>query len=217
MTKRTFRRQRRGFSLLECLVAMAILVASLGILIETQAGAAVITMEAERVLLATDLANAKMNEALRYLEEEGFQNSEIHESGDFDDWGDDASNLEFKDTLEDYQWDFWISEIDLALAGDIAGMASELQGSGVMGGGGGGEGGPDLGSVGAGGANPLAGIGMSSEMITEMLTPYIREVRVRVWWGKDAEEAEESGNQVVIVTHQVNPSGIITMGPEGAQ
>ena len=58
---------------------------------------------------------------------------------------------------------------------------------------------------------------MSSEMITEMLTPYIREVRVRVWWGKDAEEAEESGNQVVIVTHQVNPSGIITMGPEGAQ
>lgn len=210
------RRARRGFSLLECLVAMAILVASLGILIETQAGAAVITMEAERVLLATDLANAKMNEALRYLEEEGFQNSEVHESGDFDDWGDEASNLEFKDTLEDYNWDFWISEIDLALAGDIAGMASELQGSGVMGGGGG-DAGPDLGSVGAGGANPLAGIGMSSEMITEMLTPYIREVRVRVWWGKDSEEAEEKGNQVVIVTHNVNPSGIISMGQEGTQ
>jgi len=197
------------------MVALAILVVSVAVLIETQGSAAKITREAERVITATDLANAKMNETLLFVEEEGFTNNDIHDSGDFDDFGDEAFDLAFGEELSEFHWEFWVSEIDLALAGDIAGMASELESSGVIGGGGGGDGGPASLLGGAdGGGSPLANLGISSEMITEMLTPYIREVRVRVWWGEDSDEAEERGDEIVIVTHLVNPTGTVFAGSE---
>lgn len=209
--------RQRGFSLLEVMVALAILVVSLAILIETQASSAVITRESERVILATDLAYAKLNEAVMFVEEEGFkQVAEVSDNGDFDDFGDEASNLDFKDELEDYHWEYWISEVDLALAGDIAGMAEELQGSGVIGGGGDdGPAPPGMAALGGEGGNPFGALGVSSEMITEMLTPYIREVRVRVWWGKDSDEAEERGDEVVVVTHIVNPTGVTSLEEGG--
>jgi len=205
------RRFRRAFSLLEVMVALAILVVSLAILVETQASSAIVTREAERIILASDLAQAKMNEAVLFVEEEGFKQGD---RGDFDDFGDEASNLDFKDELEDYHWEYWVSEVDLSLAGDIAGMAQELSGSGEFGDAG--EGGPDMGGMG-GGSNPLAAIGMNSQVITEMLTPYIREVRVRVWWGKDSKEAEERGDEVVVVTHLVNPTGVVSLGSEAPE
>ena len=63
------RRFRRAFSLLEVMVALAILVVSLAILVETQASSAIVTREAERIILASDLAQAKMNEAVLFVEE----------------------------------------------------------------------------------------------------------------------------------------------------
>jgi len=207
-----FQRRRRGFSLLEVMVALAILVVSMVVLVETQSSAALITLEAERVITATDLANAKMNETLLLVEEEGFTNNDVSESGDFDDFGDDAFDLAHGDELKNYHWEFWVSEIDLALAGDIAGMASELESSGVIGGAGGGD--AAAGGAAAGGGDPLANLGLSSEMITEMLTPYIREVRVRVWWGEGSDEAEERGDEVVVVSHLVNPTGTVFAGDE---
>jgi general secretion pathway protein I len=206
------RTSRRGFSLLEVMVALAILVVALGILVETESTAAMMTLEAERVLTATDLANAKMSEAMLYMEEEGFQNSQVYESGDFDEWGDDAiQGSDFARELEDYHWEYWISEIDLQLAGDLAGMASELQTSGAFGGSTAPANGDIAGDAGAqgGGMDALGALGMNSEMITQMLTPFIREVRVRVWWGKDSEKAEEDGTDVVVVSHTVNPTGVV--------
>ncbi len=194
------------------MVALAILVVSMVVLVETQSSAALITLEAERVITATDLANAKMNEALLFVEEEGFTNSDIHETGDFDEFGDDAFDLAFGEELSSYHWEYWVSEIDLALAGDIAGMASELNSSGVIGGGGGDAAASPLG--GEGGGSPLESLGISSEMITEMLTPYIREVRVRVWWGEKSDDAEERGDEIVVVTHLVNPTGTVFAGAE---
>ena len=210
--QRIGRRARRAFSLLEVMVALAILVVSLSILVETQASSALITREAERVITASDLAYAKMNTAILYVEEEGFQQNDQHETGDFDDFGDEASNLDFKDELEDYHWEYWISEVDFELAGDIAGMANELKGSGVFGGAG--EGAP-MDMAGMGGAAGGLGALMSPEMISEMLTPYIREVRVRVWWGKDSKTAEEQGDEVIVVTHMVNPTGVVSLEQEG--
>jgi hypothetical protein len=156
-----------------------------------------------------------LNEALLFVEEEGFKQGDHSDRGDFDDFGDEAANLDFRDELEDYHWEYWVSEVDLSLAGDIAGMAQELQGSGEFGSSG--EGGPDMSSVGGGGSNPLAAIGMNSQVITEMLTPYIREVRVRVWWGKDSAEAEDRGDEVVVVTHLVNPTGVVSLGEEAPE
>lgn len=208
-------RSRRAFSLLEVMIALAILAVSLAILLETQASAALVTRESERVIIASDLAYAKLNEALLSVEEDGFQQTQVSESGDFDDFGDDATRMDVGDELEGYHWEYTVTEIDLEMAGDLAGMASQLQSSGVIGAAQP-EGAPSIADA-AGGANPLEALGMSPDMISDMLTPYIREVRVRVWWGEDSEVAEKRGDEVIVVTHVVNPTGIQAMPQQGAQ
>ena len=206
---------RRGFSLLEVMVALAILVVSLVILVETQATAAFATREAERVITATDLAQAMLAEASMRVEMEGFSgDGEIFERGDFDDLGDEALNVEMGAELRDYHWEYAVQEIDVQLAGDIAGMAEGLSG-GAMGG----EDSPvDMDSLSSsipGGAGGLGAL-LSPDMLSQMLGPYIRELRVRVWWGEDSKTAEEQGTEVVIVTHVINPSGsIANIGAQG--
>ena len=51
----------------------------------------------------------------------------------------------------------------------------------------------------------LSDMGIDSDVVTEMLSPYFREVRVRVWWG----ENEDDLDQVELVSHVINPSGTI--------
>lgn len=208
-------RQRRGFSLLEVMVALGILMVSLAVLVESQSGAAVMTRMAEEIITGSDLAQAKINEVLVIVEAEGFQQSDQHESGDFDDFGDDALNLEIGEELENYHWEYWVSEIDLALAGEIAAMMGEVDSTGFLGGGGGGggEGGGGEGgsAADAAGGLGLGALGIGGGQITEMIGPYIREVRVRVWWGDDSERAEELGNEIYVTTHVINPSGVLSL------
>ncbi|MCB9674193.1 MAG: prepilin-type N-terminal cleavage/methylation domain-containing protein [Alphaproteobacteria bacterium] len=209
------RKTRRGFNLLEVMVALSILVVSLVILVETQSTAAFATREAERVVTATDLAEAVMAEAQMRVEMEGFSgDGEIFEKGDFDDLGDEALNVEMGDELEDYHWEYAVQEINVALAGDIAQMAQGLSGGAV-----GGEGNPldseALGAAIPGGAGGLGAL-LSPDMISQMLTPYIRELKVRVWWGDSSDKAEEDGTEVILVTHVINPSGDIANIGAGA-
>lgn len=202
-------RSRRGFSLLEVMVALAILVVSMVILVETQSSAVIMTVEAERMITATDLANAKLTEALLLVEEEGFAPSDVYEDGDFDEFGDDVLDRELGDALEEYHWEFAISEVDLEMVGDIATMAGEVQSA---------MGGEEGGNEAAGsGADAMGAIGLGPEQLTEMIAPHIREVRVRVYWGDDSELAEEEGREVVIVTHVIDPAGAQTAGAELSQ
>lgn len=215
MMRRTF--HRRGFSLLEVMVALAILMMSLVILVETQSTAAWATREAERVVIASDLAEAKMAEALMRVEMEGFTQEEFFEHGDFDDLGEDALNVEMGPHLKDFRWEYAMQEIDVALAGDIAAMAGEALG--------GSEGGDGVGALPGGGGIPglgggLGGLGalLSPEMLSQMLSPYIREVRVRIYWGGDSREAEENGTEIILTTHVINPSGeLVNLGNEAVQ
>lgn len=200
-------RSRRGFSLLEVMIALAILTVSLVILVETQSSAVLLTNEAEKVITATDLAQMKLTEALLRVEEEGFSGSDVYESGDFDDLGDEVLDMEYGRELEDFHWEYAISEIDIDSMGDIASAASTAQS--VMGGGDGAE------AASGGGGNPatdaLGALGFGPEQITQMLGPYIREVRVRVWWGEDTDKAEEDGSEIVVTTHVINPSGVLSL------
>lgn len=202
---------RRGFSLLEVMIALSILTTSVVILVESQSTAAWATREAEKVVTATDLASYKMAEAVLLVETEGFNDSEIYEQGDFDDLGDDVLNLQMGEALEDFHWEFALQEIDIDLAADIAGMAGDMAG-----GEGGEEGGPSIPGLpgGAGGAGGLGAL-MSPGAISEYLGPFIREVRVRVWWGEDSDSAEEDGTEVILVTHVINPSGQLAQPPAG--
>lgn len=205
--------RRRGFSLLEVMVALAILIGSVALLVESQSAAAIMTFEAERYITATDLAVSKMAEARLLVEHEGFQVSDIEEEGDFSDYGGDARGLDFDDQLDDFHWEYSIMEIDLALAGDVASMMSELDGSGMMGGAGddGASMSDAMGAAGGDAMSQFAAIGMSGEALTEMLAPFIREVRVRVWWGEGPDESEESGKEVVLTGHVINPTGIVQL------
>ena len=202
--------RRAGFSLLEVMVAIAVLLVSLVLLMEIQSSAIKMTVEAQRFVVATGLAQEKMAEVLLLVEEEGFGTDDIDEHGDFDDFGDDAVDLEFGESLEDYHWEYWVEEIDLGLAGDLTGMAGEVGGSGYWG-----EGGGEAIEAPESQAPDLSTLGVSSDMITDMLGAYIREVRVRVYWGDSSRLAEKLGNEVYITTHVINPSGQVVPGSEG--
>ena len=203
---------RRGFSLLEVMIALAILTTSIVILVESQSTAAWATREAEKVVIATDLAQYKLSEALLYVETEGFQDNEIYESGDFDDLGDEVLDLQMGDAFEDFHWEYAVQEIDIQLAGDIAAMANEAFGGGDDASGGAGDGAGLAGGLGGAipGMSGMMGALSSPEALSQMLGPYIREVQVRVWWGESSEEAEEYGSEVILITHVINPSGELT-------
>ena len=59
----------------------------------------------------------------------------------------------------------------------------------------------------------LSDIGITPDMISDQLNDYIREVRVRVWWGENKEEM----SQVELLTHVINPSGVVTETEEAAE
>lgn len=189
-------RARAGFTLLEVMIALSILVMSLFILVEIQTSSAVMTAESDRILVATQLALDKMAEVRFLVENEGFSESDVYKEGDFESFGDDALDLEFKE-LADYHFEYLVTEIDLGLGGDLSSVMSNLQGSVGGGADGASTGAPPL---------DIGGLPVSEEMITDMLNPFIRQARVRVWWGEDVEEAEEQGNEVVITTFLIQPN-----------
>lgn len=199
----------RGFTLLEVIVALAIMVMAMTALVETQGNAAQMTLAAQRVVLATDLASHKLNEVLLLMEEEGFTDMDMYETGDFDDLGDDVLNTAFDDALDDYEWEWWVSEIDIGLAGDVAAMTEDLEESGLFKGGSGDASmqGQEMPSAAPTDMPDLGMFGLSPELMTEQLAPFVREVRVRVWWGEDSEEAEKRRDEIYLTTHIVNPTG----------
>jgi hypothetical protein len=200
---------RGGYTLLEVVVSMVILVTSLVLFIQIQASAVEMTTLAEEIVTGTQLAEEKMSEARMRIEMEGVTQKELHEEGDFSELGDDALDLEFGARLDDYHWEYWISEIDLGIAGDLAGMAENLAGTGLVPGADAASnvsGDPDVANVDST-APDLSALGISNEMITEMLGRYVREVRVRVWWGESSREAEERGQEVILTAHAIDPAG----------
>jgi len=210
---------RRGFSLLEVMIAMAILAGSLFVLVNSQTTAYVMTLEAQKMQTATMLAKEKMSQTLLMVESKGFQEGTIEEEGDFSQGlfgGFEAGGLDGQweelndDAFEGYFWVYTVREVELNLDGDIAGMAGDLAGSGYWG---------DQDETqtstddqddqGMG----LDDLGVSQDMLTDYLSPYIREVRVLVWWGQD--DYEESGDYVELVTHIVNPTGqVVPAAPQ---
>lgn len=206
---------RSGFSLLEVMVALAILAGALFVLVNSQTTAYIMTLESQKMTSATMLAKEKMSQTLLMVESEGFQENTIEEEGDFSEGifgGFEAGGLDGQwgdvnaEPFEDYFWVYTVREVELNLNGDIAGMAGDLAGSGYWGDQ------EETQSQTQSSSNDqedqgmgLEDLGVSQDMITDYLSPYIREVRVVVWWGED--DYEESGDYVELVTHIVNPTG----------
>lgn len=203
----TPRRARRGFTLMEVMLATVILVGALAVLVELQATSAQATMEADRIIVGTQLAQEKLTEVRMMVENEGFPEDDVSEKGEFDDFGTDALNVEFQD-LEDYHWEYLVSKVDLEAAGDLTSTANNMMES--------------FGDASAGPPSQtlpdLSQFGVSSDMIAEMLDPFLREARVRVWWGTDdPDEADERGDLVVLTTHIIQPNANVLGSLGGAR
>ncbi len=202
---------RHGFTLLEVMVSLGILITSLVILTEMQATSIEMTLEAQRIVTATQLAQDKLTEVMLLMEEEGFGDTEIEEQGDFSEFGDDGLDLDFGKSLDDYKWQYNVFEIDMALASDIAGMAEDLAGGGYWG-----DESNEALQAGADEAASqipsLSSLGIGPDMIGEMVGKYIRQVEVRVWWGEESKDDEEYKDEVLLTAHVINPTGQIIPG-----
>ena len=202
---------RRAFTLLEVMIAVAILAGALLVLVESQATAVVMTGETERLLAASMLAKEKMAEVQLLVESDGFGEQDIEEEGDFTDFGDEEGlelGLELGEAYEDFHWAYTIRKIELELGGDLEGMAEGLAGQGYWG-----EQDAEQQSRSEeeqeGQQTPgLDDMGVSADMISDMLADYIREVRVLVWWGENEDELD----QVEIVSHVINASALGAWG-----
>ncbi len=198
--------RRAGFTLLEVVIALAILAIGLTVLVDSQMMAVLMTVDAGKTLTGTYLAQEKMAEAMLRLEHEGFRDSDIDEEGDFEDFGATdqmGDGPDFGDSFEGYQWAYTIREVDIQV-GDIASAAEELEGSGFLGSK------TEEEADAAPESRDLMDAGMQPDMLTDMLRPYIREVRVLVWWGAEAPDLEEGCDDCIeLVSHVINPSGQI--------
>lgn len=197
-------RTRAGFTLLEVVIALAILATALFVLVDTEAAAVVSTRDGDRMLTASRLAEQKMTEVLLQLEEKGFTSSDQEEAGDYEGWGEAGEfgdDIELGEAFTDYQWAWAVRKIDLQV-GDLAGAADQLT---EMGGGLSEEQQDAAGMEG----RDLSDVGIQPDMISDLLAPYIREVRVVVWWGEEPDFGKPCEDCVELVTHAINPSGDI--------
>jgi len=202
----------RGFTLLEVIIALAILAVSILLLAETQGSAVLMSTDAERLYIATNLAEEKMMEAQLILEREGWGTSDIEEEGDFDDFGDEefrqgSIDVDYDDDFfEDFHWAYTVRKIEMSLPTNFGDVTDSLSDNGYFG---------EMADTERMDDNQvdIADMGISGDMITEYLSSYIREVRVKVWWGDDP----DAGNGIELLTHAVNPSGVVTEDAEGAE
>lgn len=210
--------RRHAFTLMEIVISLAILAVSLMVLVESQIASVVQTMDGQRILTATQLAEAKLAEVLLTLEMEGFQEGEKGEEGTFEEFGDNGEYgevVDFEGEYDDYGYAWTVRKVEMQL-GDIGGTLEELQQSG------------ELDQTGTGTTSSADDAGIDSSMfssflspdtINDTLSPWMREVRVIVWWGDDPGEQEGEStceNCVEIVTHVFNPSGKVFNSESGA-
>ena len=140
------------------------------------------------------------------LEREGFGEQDIEEDGDFEDFGaedfrgDELHLGQTDDVYQDFKWAYTVRKIEMEIP-NLGDMAGDLAGNGYFG--------EDKASeMDVGGTPDLGDMGIDPSMITDHLSGFIREVRVRVWWG----ENEDENDQVELTTHIINPTGVVNEG-----
>ncbi len=201
-------RGRRAFTLLEVVIAIGILSVTLLVLVESQSSAVFMTVDGRKVSTATMLADEKMQEVILTLEREGWTSQDIEEEGDFDDYGNEefrGEDANIEADLEGYKWAYTVRRIEMNIPTDLSGTADQL----AEGGGLGAQAQED--GLGDMGLDMSMIPGFSPDMLMDQLSGFMREVRVRVWWG----ENEEGEDQVELVHHVINPTGVVTNTDDG--
>jgi general secretion pathway protein I len=198
-------RRSRGFTLLETVIALAILALALMAIFDLNSGAVANHVYTKHLTVASLLARSKMTDLEQKLYDDGFSNDDDEESGDFSEEG--WPNFKWRakiiapktDGVSPEQLIGAIFNLPIGEGGDLAGLA------GMFGGGAGGKEGQSGGPVPAGGGLGGMAAGMMQPMFTQMvdqLTKSVREVHLTVTWkqGKVVESMD-------VVTH------VVSLGP----
>jgi len=193
-------RHTRGFTLLETVVALAILALALMAIFDINSGAVSNHAYAKKLTVATLLARSKMTDLEQKLYDDGFSADDDEESGDFSQEGWEQFKWRAKiiaprtEGVSPEQLIGAIFNLPIGEGGDLSGLAS------MFGGGGGKDdkGGPQQGT------NPMAGamMGMAQPMFTQMvqqITQTVREIHLTVYW-KEGTQVES----LDLVTHMVS-------------
>lgn len=199
-------RRTRGFTLLETVVALAILALALMAIFDINSGAVSNHAYAKKLTVATMLARSKMTDLEQKLYDEGFSNDDDEESGDFSQEGWDNFKWRAKiiapktDGVSPEQLIGAIFNLPIGEGGDMSGLAAMFGGG--AGGGKEGKSGPSQTT-----SNPMAGaaMGMAQPMFTQMvqqITQTVREVHLTVYW-RDGTQVES----LDLVTH------VVSLGP----
>ena len=202
-------RHARGFTLLETVIAMAILGLALMAIFDLNAGAVANHAYTKKLTIATLLARSKMTDLEQKLYDEGFSNDDDEETGDFSDEG--WSGFKWRAKIiapktDGVSPDQLIGAIFNLPIGDT-GSGEGLGGLAAMFGGSGGGGKDPTGGAGAAAAGAGMGAmgGMIQPMFTQMveqLTRSVREVHLTVYW-QDGRQVES----IDMVTH------VVSLGP----
>jgi prepilin-type N-terminal cleavage/methylation domain-containing protein len=186
------RRRLRAFSLLEVMVALAILAVGLVLLVQVQARSARLAIEAREMTVATMLARGKLYDCQTDLLKKGFSIGDYDLDGSFDDEG-----------YPDFFWEChaYKPELPTGETGDVSGAMGQLglgAAAGAASGGGQGS-----------GSNPAQEMGMQflAPVLSQMASVMgdsIRELVVVVRWGEGEERSELSVTTHVIDRGPVN-------------
>ncbi|ADO70981.1 prepilin-type N-terminal cleavage/methylation domain-containing protein [Stigmatella aurantiaca] len=194
-------KRTRGFTLLETVVALAILALALMAIFDLNSGAVANHVYSKHLTVASLLARSKMTDLEQKLYDDGFSADDDEEAGDFSEEGWPTFKWRAKiiapktDGVSPDQLIGAIFNLPIGDMGDMGGIAS------LFGGGAGKEGMPS-GQTPAGGGMAGMAMGMAQPMFTQMidqLTKTVREVHLTVTW-KEGTQVES----IDVVTHMVS-------------
>jgi general secretion pathway protein I len=174
---------KRAFSLLEVMVAMAILTLGLVSLLQVQARSAEMAIAAREMTVATMLARGKLYDCQTDLLKKGFSVGDYDESGNFDDEG-----------YPTFFWECHAYKPDMPTGEGVGDMGSAASALGM-----------GASSDAAGDAAPAGaemGMGMIAPVLQQMasvLGDSIREMVVIVRWGTGVDQQE-----LRVATHVVD-------------
>lgn len=178
-----------AFSLLEVMVALAILSVGLVTLLQVQSRSAELAIQARELTVATMLARGKLYDCETDLAKKGFSIGDYDEEGNFDDEG-----------YPTFYWEChaYKPEMPTGEIGDTSSAASAL-----------GLGGASDAADSSGGGNPADEMGMSFlgpvlSQMSNVLGESIRELVVVVRWGQGDEQQEMTVTTHVIEKGPVN-------------
>jgi general secretion pathway protein I len=184
--------------------ALAMLAGSLILLLQGAAANVASTQRSQMLSAATELARGKMYDLEEKLLEEGFQNLDVTEEGDFDEEG-----------WEQITWEAEITKIKLPNLGAMQSLGAEGEEGAAGEEGGGGLLGGMLGGFGGGDGGAGAGlIGSQFELFRGILEESIRKVHLTIRYKVAGDKEEFTVDCYFTEPHAVNR--VINLGPGAA-